>query len=609
MSGFAVIFDRTKTLVNPSVLGSIMKRLNHRGPDGQDTWHDGAVAMGHLHFWTTPEENGERQPLKLRGLPYTIVLDGRLDNRPDLINRLNIHSEEAHQLSDAGLVLIAYARWGTDCFKGMIGEYALVINDPQKERIVCARDPVGDRTLFYSFQGTHVVIASEPWAVTAGLIGQLEIDDRAVAYHFSHRMPEDGQTFFKDIYELLPAHWMAVNTDLVEKQRYWHPNPKKRSQKHPEAEYIEEFRELLEMSVRCRLRAITPPGIMMSGGLDSTSIACLAARMLAPAQLTTISYVFDKFTDCDERKYINAIRDQYGTRTIEVLSDDAWPYRTWPDWPIDPSWPPANPYRLILESTYSRARDEGFRVLLTGMYGDNLYAGSSEWLTDLMLDGRYHQFSQEIASMSTESGLSSAIRSKVFMRLIKQLLIRIPGMNTLRKNPVPPAWLTPYAASFIDLKSIKKVSQQQDAMLTLNNAASHTREIYNTNRYSLELRNPFRDQRLIEFVLGLPGYLLYSHGISRFILRTAMTGILPEVIRSRVGKTDLLTFYDYGVEQKSVEIERSLFSDEVFWDKYVNRDFLYNNWQFENSTLYKAQRSTIPALCAFFDLWQKSLIN
>ena len=202
MSAFAVIYERSNAPVEPGALERVMERLGHRGPDGSTVLMAGHAALGHWHFWTTPEEIGEKQPLGLDGMPFQIVLDGRLDNRPELFVKLNINSAEGSRLSDAALILHAYARWGERCFEFFIGEYALVILDERRGELLCARDSLGDRTLFYSFKGTRLVVASEPWAVAGADGSDVELNEIAVAYYFALKTPEDGQTVFKNIQEL-----------------------------------------------------------------------------------------------------------------------------------------------------------------------------------------------------------------------------------------------------------------------------------------------------------------------------------------------------------------------------------------------------------------------
>ena len=295
LSAIAVIYERANTPVETGVLARVMECLTHRGPDGFDVYQADRVALGHCHFWTTPEEQGEKQPVCLAGLPFKIVFDGRLDNRDELVAALGFRSAEAGDISDAAMVLHAYARWGEDCVQRFLGEFAFAILDEQRSELILARDPLGDRTLFYSRTGSCYVIASEPWAVTAAKDSPPELNESAVAHYFSFQVPEDGQTLFKDVYELLPAHIMIIDATRERLIRYWKPDFSRRLRGLTDVEYAEQFRALLEESVRCRMRSSSPVGVLMSGGLDSTSVACIAARSNPDAPLTTISYVFTNY--------------------------------------------------------------------------------------------------------------------------------------------------------------------------------------------------------------------------------------------------------------------------------------------------------------------------
>ena len=241
-------------------------------------YSSGPVALGHCHFWITPEEVGERQPVGLTGSPFKIVFDGRLDNRAELICRLSILPAEGHLLSDASLILNAYDRWSEHCFEYMIGEFALVIFDEQSKSLVCARDSLGDRTLFYSANGSRIVIASEAQAVADAVGLANSLNENAVAHYFASKVPQDGQTLLNGVYELLPATVMLVDASGQRSQRYWQPDLSRKIRDRSDNEYAEEFRVLLDDSVRCRLRSTAPVGVLMSGGLNSTSVACLAAH-------------------------------------------------------------------------------------------------------------------------------------------------------------------------------------------------------------------------------------------------------------------------------------------------------------------------------------------
>jgi len=588
-----------------------MQRLSERGPDGWDVFQGDHFAMGHWHFWTTPEEVGERQPLELTGLPYMIVLDGRLDNRPELINGLKMNPLEGSHLSDAALMLHAYDRWGQDCFKHFIGEFAIAILDQRRGELLCARDALGDRTLFYSCKETRIVIASEPWAVAGADVTGTELNESAVAHLFALRESEDGQTYFKNIYEILPAHGMLVNGFGERHWRYWEPNPSSQVRYNTDDEYAERFRELLEESVRCRMRSTTPVGVLMSGGLDSTSVACLAARMLRPQALTTISYVFDELVDCDERQYIDAVKKEWGIRSIQLPCDNAWPLKDWQQWPHNPNQPEENPYRLLRERAYQKAKTEGLRVLLTGGFGDHLYSAGSHWFEDLIVNGHYREAGRELRLYFRYSGWRWTLQAGFLQHAARRMLNFLPRRRTVGKNLNPPAWLTPFSAGYLAEKGngLDPTLERYSNMIGLDAAASSSGECSNASRHSLELRHPYRDLRLVEYVLSIPAYQLYYHGLYKHILRKSMRGILPDLIRARRQPTSLEPLYLRGAEREK-DVFLNCFKDlsAVPWS------FINTGWLFENmDKLFLPEQNgsgaVIPWLCVSFERWYQLYIS
>ena len=610
MSAFAVVYERSNAPEDPGALEPLMSRLEYRGPDGRNVSLAGKVAMGHWHFWTTPEEVGERQPLKLPGMPFTLVLDGRLDNRTELLSELKIDSVEGSSLSDAALVLHAYARWGEQCFEHFIGEYALVIFDEQRNELLCARDALGDRTLFYAFPATRVVIASEPWAVAGADGVGVELNESVAAHYLALEFPEDGQTLFKNIHELLPAQVLSVNATSQRQWRYWQPI-QTRVRRGSDEGYAQEFRFLLEQSVRCRLRSTTPVGVLMSGGLDSSSVACLAARMVAPKPLTTISYVFDELADCDERKYINAVREQWGIRSIQIPCDDAWPFKNWQDWPHNPNLPEGNPYRLLKKRAYQRAQTEGLRVLLTGGFGDHLYIAGKDWLADLVTEGQLLKAGRELSLQIRSAGLRWTLQAGFLQRLGRHWLDSLPGGWRLHRKQVAPGWLTDLSAGYLS-KAGKRgrpdpMIERYGSLLGIGAANSCSGEILEASRYTLELRHPYRDRRLIEFVLGLPAYQLYFRNRYKLVLRNAMQGILPEMIRTRIYPTSMGSLFFRGFEHEKAVLQASVQDQGAGWRKFVRLDWLQNHWNVSDMSEQEKKSVMIPWVCFSYDAWYKYL--
>jgi asparagine synthase (glutamine-hydrolysing) len=173
--------------------------LEHRGPDGCDVVCDGQAVLGHLHFWTTPEEVGERQPVHDPASRLDIVLDGRLDNRADLAAQLGLELEELARLSDAALVLRAFKKWREGCFARLLGSFAAVIFDAEQGCLVSGRDPLGNRTIHYYVDSGAVVLASEESVLLRYPAVSNRLDDSSLARFFAARAPAPDATFFGDI--------------------------------------------------------------------------------------------------------------------------------------------------------------------------------------------------------------------------------------------------------------------------------------------------------------------------------------------------------------------------------------------------------------------------
>ena len=580
--------------------------LSHRGLDGSDSTTLPAAILGHQHFWTTPEEFGERQPLINSQLGLYLVFDGRLDNREDLLQALSHSHGLDPQISDAALLLSAYEAWGTECFRRLLGPFACVLFDEKKRRMICGRDPLGERPLFYFLTPHLFVAASEESAILAHPSVPQRVNEGRVAAYFAVDWSTEDATYFEDIQELSPAHYMMIEEGCVRSARYWDLEPGRRIRYRTDDEYGEHFRMLLAQAVSCRLRAPTAPAVMMSGGLDSSSVAALAAEELAAVdggRLQTISYVFDELASCDERGFMEAMHAKYHTDVVQIRGDDCWPLSNLDRWPYNPSMPNDNPYRPLKEVVYSSAGSRGHRTLLTGVFGDHMYSGTQHWLKDLVLDGWLR-----LAFLESRSQL----RHVGPWYLIRQYFVGvIPALEVIRRRRLRPKpdWLTePAKGLLLDASRSHTAARtgyrpdQCESLLGLRAAFSSSRETFHASRLGIDLRHPYRDRRLIEFMLSIPAHQLYRGGLYKHVLREGMKGVLPERIRTRRYPTSLTPLFVRGVAEKGKTIVDELLNGtDKAWSRYVRADWLL-------ATKPGARRRPIEELvlwqCICFEIWQ-----
>jgi asparagine synthase (glutamine-hydrolysing) len=372
---------------------------------------------------------------------------------------------------------------------------------------------------------------------------------------------------------------------------------------------VEEFRAVLEESVRCRMRATSQPVVLMSGGMDSTSIAALAAREMSTRQgggpLQTISWVFDELPLADEREFIHPVVESLSLASVEIPGDCEWPLKRrraglFPGSPLD------DVYRLLRTSAYAAARDLGARVLLAGTYGDNLFYGYDRWLNSLVREGRLVQaFRCLLAELMRASSPGAGLR------LLRSRLARLAGWPG-RASPLP-QWLTPKAAEMARPKGQGAPALgtlRRQARMALDPRVAWGRNVETAYAASagLELRHPFRDRRLVELSLSLPEHLLHRPPWGKWILREAMAGLLPEITRKRLHESSLHPLAWRGLmERERGACEAILKGPEATWMGFVRKDWLESSLAMSRLGESRGLEALVLWLCISWELWMRRL--
>src|SRR3989454_9825112 len=280
----------------------MLARLAHRGPDGAGVWSGGAVGLGHRLLHTTPESLREHLPLASGDGTLVLTADARIDNRGELLAALG----RGVEATDAELILAAYERWGERCPEHLLGDFAFVIWDARRATLFCARDHFGVKPFYYYHApGRLFCFASEIKGLLALAEVPRRLNETRVADYLVPLLEDKVITFYQDILRLPPAHRMTVTRQGVRIEQYWALDPEREIRMKSDADYAAAFREIFTEAVRCRLRSAFPVGSMLSGGLDSSSIVCVARQLLAQdggETLHTFSPVFDDVREGGERR-------------------------------------------------------------------------------------------------------------------------------------------------------------------------------------------------------------------------------------------------------------------------------------------------------------------
>lgn len=299
--------------------------LAHRGSDGAEIWVEGSVGLGHRMLWTTPESLLEKLPFFDQTSELAITSDARIDNREELIDILQFNSCSVEKITDSQLILAAYKKWGYSCPEYLLGDFAFVIWTSSNQSLFCARDHFGVKPFYYYYRSDETfTFGSEIKALFTLKQVPRRLNETRMGDYLAFMMEDQVITSYQDILRLPPAHCMVVSQQSIQLWSYWSLNPNREIKLPSNEAYAEEFRRIFTEAVRCRLRSAFPIISHLSGGLDSSAITCVARAILAQEMKTplhTISTIYNKIKECDERPYINVVIEQGGLTPHFALGD------------------------------------------------------------------------------------------------------------------------------------------------------------------------------------------------------------------------------------------------------------------------------------------------
>lgn len=524
----------------------------HRAVDG--TWRAnlGPAVLGIGLRATTVRQRGCRSPIFIDSVARLgVVCDARLDNLDQLHGGLGL---DAGTSSDAELIARAYTRWDLDVAARLRGDFSFVVFDGSRQRVIAARDPFGVRNLHYRAQGSVFAVATEVAQLLEDSPSHDEIDPLAILDHLTGHYAYQRPTFFRSITRVEPGHVLVATVDRQTQMRYWHP-PQTSLPPAPVAEYASEFGRLFRRSVRARLTSPSPTATQLSGGLDSSSIVCLAVGELSatPAltpALTALAATFPGL-DCDESTYIEMVRAKTGVplETWSGISDGASDDELMV---VDR----ATPFGRILgigngpPTDLELARARGARVLLTGE-GGNQVTEETNFAETLVGQGRWGPLCEHLFG-PRDGGEPLRARLQRGLSMLRRHRIGVPvpwrdvfddyyDRQEWDRRSVPDwagprlrsIWPGPYPDSVPQRWSSRRQeaiwSQVNDARCTWNN------DYYDqiAARHGVEVRYPFLDFDLVTFMLSLPESVVAEAGGPRGIHKAAMAEIVPKPILER----------------------------------------------------------------------------
>jgi asparagine synthase (glutamine-hydrolysing) len=520
MSGICGVVRYDGAAVDPDCLKAIAERAPYRAAGGIETWLHGPVGLAYLAcLLPSPKSAGLGQSDRL-----AFVADARLDNRSELARLLAakdyLHADDP---SDAELLLAAFACWGPGCCERLQGAFSIAFWDRADSRLILARDRLGERPLYWASTSEALYFASEPVQLLAvDAIDPAPNLERALAYLIKGPF-DPAWSFFRFIQRLPEAHFVVCQDRRASMQRYWTPQGAAQDVRRAEAD--EALSQYLEQAVERRLARDGEAGVLLSGGLDSSSVATKASMLLErqAKQLFAFTWESRSGDKLDERKWSAAL---IGARPnmVErpVPADALYPLSRYPEAYADLNAPDTNAYPDLLLTTIENAREQGVQVLMNGMGGDPVIGGTLPELA-LLRQGRWGALARRLRRSGPRGLRMLARQTRAAAKTILPAWISSEGRRLAHQAGFdrPAHWAR-------ELKS--PLSLRTYLLAQPSNGMVLERFDRLSARHGVRIAAPWYDLDLVLLALGLQDGALDSHPPGKSLLRQAMAGELPEII-------------------------------------------------------------------------------
>lgn len=545
---FGKYFIQKQFLSNTDLI-KMRDQLNHWNADDVGLWRNEYVGLGHLMLWNTPESLYEKLPFESPKSGNIITADARIDNRTELITSLGIKNES---LPDSALILATYDKYGENCVRHLLGDFAFVIWDLNKEELFCARDHMGVRPFFYYYDGKKFIWASNLKGITS-VLDNISLNDDFVNTAICLARNSTSSTCFKNILKLEPAYSLTVNSSGITSTQYWDIREKKTFNFQTEKEYKEYLTFLLEDAIKCRMRTSFAIGTQLSGGLDSSAILGIASKLWEGKWSD-----FHTFTNNLTEKYKGKVfpyEDESDTvKKIIIKNKITNSHFVGTEF---------DNYLEILKNKINRlgglfslgtegmtlelssiAQKNNVRTVLSGFLGDSgITFSPGDYQSEMLLQGKW----KTLIFYLKDEDKSFYKFLKVPLRILKKYLKSILSINSWKKDELfllKKEFVSPNVKENIKKRHYPPTVFSRKWQLQLLTAPNIDKRFILENitgkEWKVETVYPLVDKRIIELGLALPIELKIKGGVKRYLFKQTVKEYLVQEVYD-TNKIRLLT--------------------------------------------------------------------
>ena len=552
MCGIAGIYEygRSQGDVSAELLERMRETIHHRGPDGSGQWisEERRVGLAMRRLAILDIQGGDQPMFGSRG--EVLVYNGEIYNYPRLREQLEAEGQEFRTTCDTEVILHLYARYGADCVDHLNGMFGFALWDPNEQRLFLARDRIGEKPLYFADVDGTLVFGSEIKAMLEHPRTPRAVNEAALGPYLTNLVTTAPETLYAGISKLPPGYVGFCDADGLRTKRYWDLFSPRAWTPEPREQAARVVREKLDRSVHDRLLADVPVGVLLSGGLDSTTLVGLLREKAKG--LATFSVGFDDHPELDERDEARAVAEHFGTDHHEVVLTERDAIESLQSMIHHQDEPLADPVCLPLQAVCALARRNDVPVVLAGEGSDELFWGYPSYQRIVERE-RWMRAILRLPGLARRQ-LPALLPPRRFAPAHEVL----EGLARGRANPMHmPLGMTRHfrAAILRDPAAADLVGWEPSDAGARNGRVDPMDQLgFDTQEYefglrlpelllmridrfsmasSVEARVPFLDPELVEYVYRLPIELKLHQGVSKVVLRDAVRDVVPEWVMNR----------------------------------------------------------------------------
>ena len=561
--------------------------LSYRGPDDTGIYTDNNISLGHNRLSILDLSKAGHQPMVNRNGNLFVIYNGEIYNFKEIRYNLKKKGYKFLSNTDTEVIINAYEEYGTKCLKIFNGMFAFAIWDSNKQELFIARDRIGIKPLYYYFDGTNIIFSSEIKAILLHKI-QRKIDFHSLNSFLTYRFIPSNKTMIKSIYKLLPGHYLLFNKGKLKINRYWHLNWE---ESHKSFNfYYKKLNELLISSINKRLISDVPLGAYLSGGLDSSLIVAINARLREDAVKTfTVGFGHES----DEFKYSQRVSDYLSTNHHQIILDYKILTKKLPKiiWHMDEPNSDITMVPLFFLSEFAKSK---VTVVNTGEGADELFSGYYPYKVASRILSPIPRILKKNLYIWYYSPFKKNIRNKLVNHPVVKDTTLYQYLTTKSNINYPKTLLNKIL--YFDLKN--ELPNWQLARVDRMTMA-----------FSMEARVPFLDHNLVEFSARLPIKYKQPNFSGKYILKKLALDYLPRdiVLRKKQGFT---TPMDVWIKNNLGSLAESfLFSNKIpFLNYEVINKLIVKNKRSEKTKPFQYFAYQLLVLL-FFGIWYDLFIR